>query len=158
MKTTVKPIPDGYTTVTPYLTIRNAARAIEFYKRAFGAQERSRMPMPDGKIGHAELTIGNSIIMLGDESPDCGNLSPQTLKGSPVGFALYVADVDHSFQRAVDAGATVKEPVTDKFWGDRAGTVVDPFGHKWTLLTHTEDVTPQEMKKRMDQFFAGAPA
>ncbi len=157
MKTTissVKPIPDGFHTVTPYLTIRNAAQAIEFYKRAFGARERYRMPLPDGKIGHAELTIGNSIIMLGDECPQFGNLSPQTLNGSSVGFALFVENVDAWFERAVEAGATIKEPVADKFWGDRAGALTDPYGHKWTLLTHVEDVPLDEMKKRMDQLCA----
>lgn len=156
MATNVKPIPDGFHSITPYLAVKNAAEAIEFYKRAFGARERHRMPMPDGKIGHAELTIGNSIIMMADEFPEMGHHSPQTLNGSPVGFAFYVEDVDQAFQRAVDAGATVKEAVADKFWGDRAGTVEDPFGHKWTLLTHVEDVSPEEMKKRMEQFCANA--
>ncbi len=154
MKNNVNPIPDGFHTVTPYLTVRNAAKAIEFYQRAFGAEERSRMPMGDGKIGHAEISIGNSIVMLSDEFPDCGNHSPEALNGSPVGFAIYVEDVDAAFKRAVDAGATVKEPLKDQFWGDRSGSVVDPFGHKWTLLTHVEEVSPEEMKKRMDQMFA----
>ncbi len=158
MNTKVKPIPEGFHSVTPYLTVRNAAQAIEFYKRAFGAQERYRLPMSDGKIGHAELLIGNSIIMLGDESPECGHLSPQTLNGSAVGFALYVEDVDTAFERAMRAGATVQEPLTNKFWGDRAGSLIDPFGHKWMLLTHVEDVSPDEMKSRMEKAFAGAPA
>ncbi len=158
MNSKVKPVPDGFHAVTPYLTVRDAARAIEFYQRAFGAKERVRMPMPDGRVGHAELMIGNSIMMLGDEFPQMGNKSPQTLNGTPVGFALYVKDVDEAFERAVEAGATVKEPVDNKFWGDRAGTVIDPFGHKWTLLTHFENVTPKEMKKRMDKMFAGAAA
>ena len=112
-----KPIPEGYHTVTPYLTARNAAKAIEFYKRAFGAKERGVLTMPDGRIGHAELMIGNSIIMLGDEFPEHGNKSPEALNGSPVGLALYVENVDEFFNRAVQAGATVKEPVSDKFWG-----------------------------------------
>jgi PhnB protein len=148
-----KPIPDGYHTVTPYLTVRDAAKAIEFYKRAFGAQERGILPMPGGKIGHAELMIGNSIVMLGDEMPNC-NQSPQTLNGSPVGLAVYVENADEVFNRAVKAGATVKEPVSDKFWGDRAGSVTDPFGHNWTILTHKEDVSIDEMKKRMENMFA----
>jgi PhnB protein len=158
MNPKVKSVPDGFHAVTPYLIVRDAARAIEFYQRAFGAKERVRMPMPDGKVGHAELMIGNSIIMLGDEFPQMGNKSPETLNGTPVGFALYVKNVDEAFARAVQAGATVKEPVDNKFWGDRAGSVIDPFGHKWTLLTHIEDVTPEEMKKRMAKMFAGAAA
>jgi PhnB protein len=157
-KTKVKPIPDGFHAVTPYLAVRNAAQAIEFYQRAFGAKERVRMPMPDGRVGHAELMIGNSVIMLGDEFPQMGNPSPQTLNGTPVGFALYVKDVDEAFDRAIQAGATVKEAVDNKFWGDRAGTIMDPFGHKWTLLTHFEDVSPKEMKKRMEKMFAAVPA
>lgn len=149
-----KPIPDGYHSVTPYLTTHNATQAIEFYKRAFGAQELGKLPMPDGKIGHAELRIGNSIVMLADEFPQAGNQSPQSLKGTSVGLALYVENVDEVFERAVKAGATVKEPVMDKFWGDRAGTLVDPFGHKWTILTHQEDVSIPEMQKRMEKMFA----
>jgi len=150
----VKPIPDGYHSVTPYLTARNAAKAIAFYERAFGAQTRGILPMPDGKIGHAELLIGNSMVMLADEFPEHGNKSPEALNGSPVGLAIYVDNVDEVFNRAVQAGATVKEPVSDKFWGDRAGSVTDPFGHKWTILTHQEDVSIDEMKRRMDAMFA----
>jgi PhnB protein len=150
----VKPIPDGYHTLTPYLTVRGAAKAIEFYKRAFGAQERGILPMPGGKIGHAELKIGDSMVMLADEFPEHGNQSPQVLNGSPVGLAIYVDNVDEVFKRAVEAGATVKEPVSDKFWGDRAGSVTDPFGHKWTILTHKEEVSIDEMKKRMEKMFA----
>jgi PhnB protein len=149
-----KPIPDGYHTMTPYLTVRGAAKAIEFYKRAFGAQQRGVLPMPDGRIGHAELMIGNSMIMLADEFPEHGNKSPETLNGSPVGLAIYVENADEVFKRAVEAGATVKEDVSDKFWGDRAGSVTDPFGHKWTILTHKEDVSMEEMKKRMEKMFA----
>jgi len=156
MKTKSKFIPDGFHTVTPYLAVNNASDAIEFYKRAFGAKERVRMPMPDGKVGHAELQIGNSIIMLGEECPEHGATSPQTLGGTPVGLALYVEDVDKAFGRAVQAGASVKEPVTDKFWGDRAGSIQDPFGHKWSLLTHVEDVPPDEMEKRMAEAFSMA--
>ena len=152
----VKAIPDGYHSVTPYLTVRDAAKAIEFYKRAFGAQQRGVLPMPGGKIGHAEIMIGNSIIMLADEFPEYGNQSPESLKGSPVGLAIYVENVDEVFNRAVKEGATVKEPVADKFWGDRAGSVTDPFGHKWTILTHMEDVSIEEMKKRMDANLAMA--
>ena len=153
MTPNAKPIPDGYHTVTPYLTVRGAAEAIEFYKRAFGAQQRGVLPMPGGKIGHAEIIIGNSIIMLADEFPEHGNQSPESLNGSPVGLAIYVENVDEVFDRAVKAGATVKEPVADKFWGDRAGSVTDPFGHKWTILTHQEDVSIDEMKKRMEKMF-----
>lgn len=158
MKTEAKYIPDGFHAVTPYLAVKNAGEAIEFYKRAFGARERMRMPMPDGKVGHAELQIADSIIMLGEECPEHGNVSPETLEGSPVGLALYVPNVDEVFNRAVSAGATVKEPLENKFWGDRAGSLLDPFGHKWMLLTHIEDVSPQEMKKRMEQAFSAASA
>ena len=158
MTRNVKAIPDGFHTVTPYLSVNNAAEAIEFYKRAFGAEERYRLPMPGGRIGHCELKIGNSIIMLADESPKCGSKSPQTLNGSPVAFALYVEQVDEAFDRAIEAGATLKEPLTDMFWGDRVGTVIDPYGHKWTLMTHIEDVPPQEMKARMDKMFASSTA
>lgn len=154
MTSKVKPIPDGYHTITPYLSVRGAAKAIEFYKRAFGAQQRGVLSTPDGRIGHAELMIGNSIVMIADEFPEHGNKSPETLNGSPVGLAIYVENVDEVFKRAVEAGATVKEPISDKFWGDRAGSVSDPFGHKWTILTHKEDVSPEEMKKRMEEMFA----
>ena len=148
MAGSVKPIPDGYPTLTPYLMVRGAAQAIAFYQQAFGAQERMRMPGPDGTVGHAELTIGDSLIMLADEMPGMGNPSPQALNGTPVGFALYVEDVDAAFARAVAAGATVLQPLEDKFYGDRAGTVVDPFGHHWYLMMHIEDVSPDEMQKR----------
>ena len=155
MRTNAKTIPDGFHTVTPYLTVKNAVEAIEFYERAFGARERLRLDMPDGKVGHAELVIGNSIVMLADEFPECGNQSPQTL-GSPVGFAVYVDDADRAMQRAIDAGATVKEPISDKFYGDRAGSVTDPFGYKWMLMTHIEDVSPEEVKRRMAEMFGKA--
>ncbi len=151
MNAKVKPIPDGFHTLTPYLTVKGAAQAIDFYKRAFGAKERFHMPGPDGKtLGHAEVTIGNSILMLADEFPGCGQ-SPQTLHGTAVSLLIYLADVDAAFQRAVAAGTTVKQPLENKFYGERAGTLVDPFGHVWTLMTHIEDVPPQEMKKRMDE-------
>ena len=149
MKTNVKPIPEGYHTVTPYLTVKDGARAIEFYKNAFGAKEIFKMAGPDGKIGHAELQIGDSRIMLGSESPQMGTHSPETLKGSPVGIFLYLEDVDASFKRALGAGAKEKQPPTDMFWGDRYGKLTDPFGHEWHLATHKEDVSPEEMEKRV---------
>jgi PhnB protein len=145
----VKPIPDGYHTATPYLIVKNAARAIDFYKEAFGAEELMRFPMPDGKIGHAEIKIGNSPIMLADEFPDEGHKSPESLGGSPVGIVLYVTDVDRTFAQAIKAGAKSKIPVQDKFYGDRSGTIADPFGHIWTVTTHKEDVSIEEMQRRM---------
>jgi len=148
MASAVKPIPEGYHSVTPYLIISGAADAIEFYKKAFGAIELLRMPYPDGKIGHAEIKIGDSPIMLADEVPDMKYLSPKTLGGSPVSILLYVEDVDTVFNRAVAAGATQDRPVEDKFYGDRAGSLIDPFGHTWHLATHKEDVTPEEMERR----------
>lgn len=144
----VKTIPDGYHTLTPYLTIRDAARAIDFYKRAFGAEEHFRMPSPKGLIMHAEIQIGDSIVMISDEVPEMGNKSPQTLGGVPIQLFFYVDDVDRAFQRAVDAGAQVKMPVADMFWGDRYGSLVDPFGHQWALATHKEDLTPEEIGRR----------
>ena len=151
----VNPIPEGYHSVTPYLIIRGAADAIEFYKKAFGATELFRFPGPDGKIGHAELQVGNSRIMLADEYPDMGYNGPQTIGGSPVALMIYLADVDTVFNRAVEAGATVKEPLQDKFYGDRIGTVVDPFGHRWHLATHQEDVSMEEMERRAKAAGAG---
>jgi len=148
----VKPIPDGYHTATPYLIVRDAARAIEFYKRAFGAQELMRLDGPGGKVGHAEVRIGDSPIMLADEFPDMGALSPQSVGGSPITILLYVEDVDARFRQAVAAGATVVRPVKDQFYGDRSGTVADPFGHKWTIATHKEDVSPEEMRRRSEAF------
>ena len=144
----VKPIPEGYHSVTPYLIIRGAADAIEFYKKAFGAKELFRYPSPDGKIGHAEIKIGDSPIMLADEYPDMGYNGPQTIGGSPVSLMIYVEDVDTIFNQAVSAGATVKEALQDKFYGDRIGTVIDPFGHMWHLSTHKEDVSMAEMERR----------
>ncbi|HVS81359.1 MAG TPA: VOC family protein [Pyrinomonadaceae bacterium] len=143
-----KPIPDGYHTATPYLIIRGAGDAIEFYKKAFGATELFRFPTPDGKIGHAEIKIGDSPIMLADEYPPMGYNSPQTLGGSPVSLMIYVEDVDTVFDQAISAGATVKEAVADKFYGDRIGTLTDPFGHVWHVSTHKEDVSVEEMEKR----------
>jgi PhnB protein len=146
----VKAIPDGYHTVTPYLIVKDAARAIEFYKKAFGATELMRLEMPGGKVGHAEIKIGNSPIMLADEFPEMDIRSPHALGGTPVGILLYLEDVDARFSQAVAAGATVDRPVKDQFYGDRSGTVVDPFGHKWTIATHKEDIAPEEMNKRFE--------
>lgn len=144
----VKPIPDGYHTATPYLIVRDAARAIDFYTRAFGAMELMRLPDPSGKMRHAEIKIGNSPIMLADEFPDMGYRSPQSLGGAAVGLMLYVEDVDAQFSQAIAAGAKVLNPVADQFYGDRSGTLEDPFGHVWTLATHKEDVAPEEIHRR----------
>src|SRR5438445_6914766 len=144
----VKAIPDGYYTVTPYLIIKEAARAIGFYKKAFGATELMRFADPSGKVGHAEIKIGNSAIMLADEHPEMGYRGPESLGGTPVSILLYVADVDAMFSRAIAAGAKELRPVKDQFYGDRSGTLVDPFGHGWTIATHKEDVTLEEMNKR----------
>ena len=148
MSRDVKTIPSGFHTVTPYLTVNDAARAIDFYKRAFGAQETMRMQGPPGKIGHAELKIGDSIVLLADELPGSGSRSPQALGGSTVGIFLYVNDVDSAFKQAVNAGARVEAEPADMFWGDRYGKLTDPFGHSWSLATHKEDVAPAEMQKR----------
>lgn len=144
----VKSIPEGYHSVTPYLIVRGGSDAIEFYKRAFGATELFRFPAPDGKVGHAEIKIGDSPIMLADEYPTMGYHSPQSIGGSPVSLMIYVEDVDTVFGRAVETGATVKEAVQDKFYGDRIGSVVDPFGHVWHIATHKEDVSMEEMERR----------
>ena len=152
---TLKPVPDGFHTVTPYLAIKGAVQAIDFYKRAFGAQERFRLPGPDGKsVGHAEIVVGDSILMLADEMPEYGNRSPQSLNGTPVFFGLYVTDVDASFQKALAAGAKVVKPLADQFYGDRTGTVLDPFGFIWTLMTHKEDVVPEELNRRLTAEYA----
>jgi PhnB protein len=143
-----KPIPDGYRTATPYLIIQGAADAIEFYKRAFGASELLRMADPQGRVGHAEIRIGDSVIMLADEHPSMGYRGPRSLGGSSVSILLYVEDVDRVFERAVQAGAKVQRPVADQFYGDRSGTLEDPFGHVWTVATHVEDVSPEEMERR----------
>ncbi len=150
MANKVKPIPDGYHSVTPYLIVDDGARAIDFYKRAFGAKELMRMPAPGGKVGHAEIKIGDSVIMLADEAPEMDARSAKHYGGSPVSLMVYVEDVDKLFPQAVGAGAKEVRPVTDQFYGDRSGTVKDPFGHSWHLSTHKEDVSPEEMKKRMD--------
>ncbi len=148
----VNPIPAEYPGITPYLGVKDAAAAIEFYKRAFGATELMRLPMPDGKIGHAEVKIGNSIVMLADESPEASHYSPQTLGGSSVKLHMYVEDVDAFFERATAEGAKVIIPVADQFYGDRSGRLEDPFGHLWIVSTHTEDVSPEEMNRRMQAF------
>jgi PhnB protein len=144
----VKPIPDGYPNVSPYLIVDGAAKALDFYRRVFGAAERMRMPSPGGKIGHAEISIGSAVIMLADEHPEIGARGPRAFGGSPVSLMLYVDDVDATVKAAVAAGATVIRPVEDKFYGDRAGTIEDPFGHHWHLATHVEDVPPDEMERR----------
>ncbi len=149
-----KPVPDAYHTVTPYLVVRGADRAIDFYKRAFGAKEHFRMPGPGGKIMHAEIRVGDSMIMLCDESPEMGGRSPQALDGTPVSIFLYVEDVDSVFRQAVGAGATEVMPVQDMFWGDRYGKLSDPFGHQWQLATHIEDVSPEEMSRRAAAAFS----
>ena len=147
-------IPTGFHTVTPSLFVRNAAAAIDFYKKALGAEERMRMAGPDGKIGHAELKIGDSVVFLSDENPAFGTKSPQSLGGISGALYLYVEDVDKAFQRAIDAGGQVKMPVADMFWGDRVGNFVDPYGHSWTLSTHTQDLTAQEMEEGAKKFYA----
>jgi len=152
----VKPIPEAYHTVTPYLIIEGAAAAIEFYKKAFGAKELFRFPAPEGKIGHAEIKIGDSPIMLADAYPAMGYNGPKSLGGSPVSLMIYVENVDTVFNQAVEAGATVKEAVSDKFYGDRIGSLIDPFGHVWHVSTHKEDVSLEEMEKRAKAAGAGS--
>jgi PhnB protein len=149
MATKVKPIPEGYHSVTPYLIVDGAVAAIEFYKKVFGATEVMRMPAPGGRIGHAEIKIGDSYIMLADENPEMNARSPKSVGGSPLSLLLYVENVDKTVAAAVAAGAKLERPVEDKFYGDRMGGIVDPFGHNWYVGTHIEDVSPEEMKKRM---------
>ncbi|HXY02865.1 MAG TPA: VOC family protein [Terriglobales bacterium] len=149
-----EPCPKGFHTVTPSLFVRNARQAIDFYKKALGAEETVCMTGPDGKIGHAEIKVGDSFIFLSDENPTWGTKSPQSLGGATGGLYLYIEDVDKSFQRALDAGGQLKMPVTDMFWGDRLGSFVDPFGHNWTLATHTKDVSIEEMKEGEKKFYA----
>ena len=151
----VKPIPDGYHAVTPYLIVDGAAKVIEFYKEAFGAAELFRLAGPDGRVGHAEIKVADSPIMLGDEHPGAGARGPQSFGSSPIHLMLYVEDVDAVFARAIAAGATVSRPVKDQFCGDRAGTVTDPFGHRWTLGTHKEDVPPDEIDRRFRECMSG---
>ena len=144
----VKPIPEGYHTVTPYLAVDDAVEAIEYYKKAFGATERARMEAPNGKIGHAELEIGDSLVMLSDPFPQATTRTPKELGGTSASVFLYVEDVDAVVKQAVEAGATVTMEVADQFWGDRFGSVTDPFGHSWSIATHVEDVPPEEMAER----------
>jgi len=150
----VKPIPEGYHTLTPSLTVKDGAKAIEFYKKAFGAQERMRLPGPDGRLMHAELQVGDSIVMLGEEMPEMGCKEPASVGAVSSSLYLYVPDVDAAFNRAVQAGAKALMPPADMFWGDRFGTVEDPSGHRWGLATHKEDPTPAEMEKRQKEFLA----
>lgn len=145
---TVSPIPAGYPPITPYLRVRGADRALEFYKKAFGAKVKGRMAGPEGQVMHAEMQVFNTRVMLSDEFPERGSLSPESLKGSAVGLFVYTRDVDGAIARAVAAGATVTMPAQDMFWGDRFGTIRDPFGHDWQLATHKEDVAPKEMQRR----------
>ena len=145
----VKPIPEGYHSVTPYIVVDDAAAALDFYKRAFGAEEVLRMPMGD-RIGHAELQVGDSVVMLADEVPAMGHKGPKAYGGAAVSLMIYVTDVDATFKRALEAGATAQRPVQDQFYGDRSGTLVDPFGHVWTVSTHTEDLSPEEMQRRAE--------
>jgi PhnB protein len=144
----VQPVPEGYHTVTPYLAVESAQEAIDFYGRAFGAKERSRMPGPEDTIAHAELEIGDSLVMLSDPFPQATTRPPKELGGTSVNIFLYVDNVDDFVQKAVDAGATVTMPIEDQFWGDRFGAVTDPFGHTWSVATHVEDVPPEEMAER----------
>jgi PhnB protein len=144
----VKPIPEGYENLSPYLAVEDASTAIDFYKKAFGAKERLRMNAPDGKVGHAELQVGNSIVMLSDPFPQSSTTPPKELGGASGGVFMYVEDVDAAVKQAVDAGATVTMEVADQFWGDRFGTVTDPFGHVWSIATHVEDVSPEEIAER----------
>ena len=149
MPAKTKPVPQGYHHITPYLIIKGAAAAMDFYKDVFGATEIMRMPQPDGRIGHAEMKMGDSFIMLADEYPEMDIVSPTTLGNSTVGILLYVDDADATFNKAVSRGAKVNKAMADQFYGDRSGTVIDPFGHKWTIATHVEDVSPEEMERRM---------
>jgi PhnB protein len=151
----VKPIPDGYHSVTPYLCVKGASEAIEFYKKAFGATELGRLSQPDGRVGHAELQIGSSRVMLSDEHPEMGFTGPGTLGGSPVMMHLYVEDADAVFKRAVEAGATEVRSMRDEFYGDRAGGVKDPFGHTWHIATHKEDLTQEEVGRRAAKAMGG---
>ena len=154
----VKPIPEGYNSVSPALALDDATSAIEYYKQVFGATERMRMPTPDGRVAHAELEIGDSLVMVSDTFEGSNVKSPKELGGTTNSVFLYVEDVDAVVQRAVDAGATVTMEVQDMFWGDRFGSVLDPFGHHWSVATHTEDLTPEEMERRSEEFNAAMAA
>ena len=151
----VKPIPDGYPQVMPYLSVDNAAGAIEFYTEVFGAKERMRMPSPDGRIGHAELQIGDSVIMLADEFPEMGVRGPKSIGGTPVTLSVYVEDVDRVFDLAIKSGATSLQSVQNQFYGDRSGQFEDPFGHRWSVASHIEDLSPDEMAKRGAEAMGG---
>ncbi len=152
----VKPVPDGYHTVTPYLIVDGAAKALDFYKQIFGAKERMRMGSPGGKVGHAEIEIGGSVIMLADEHPEMEARAPRAFGGSPASIVLYVPDVDATVKNAQAAGAKLVQPIEDKFYGDRSGTIEDPFGHRWHVSTHKEDVPPDEMNRRAAEAMAKA--
>jgi uncharacterized glyoxalase superfamily protein PhnB len=159
MKNTTKAIPDGFNTLTPHLVVKGASRAIDFYKKAFAAEEIKRMPGPDGKsLIHAELKIGNSRLMLVDEFPEMNARGPETIGGTSVTIHMFVEDADAVFNRALTAGAQVRMPLADMFWGDRYGVVADPFGHLWSIATHKEDLTPEEMGKRMQDAFSESAA
>ena len=146
----VKPVPEGYPTISPYLVVEGAGAAIEFYGKVLGTTERMRLPGPDGTIGHAELQLGDSLIMVADEAPQRGIRGPRAIGGTPVTISVYVEDVDGVVERAVQAGATVLRPVEDQFYGDRSGQFEDPFGHRWSVATHVEDVSPEEMARRAE--------
>ena len=152
----VQPIPEGYPRVTPYLICDGASEAIDFYGSVLGAKERMRMGGPDGKVGHAELEIGDSVVMLADEHTEIGAVGPKTVGGTPVTIHVYVEDVDDVFQRAIDSGATERQALKDQFYGDRSGSFEDPFGHVWNVAQHVEDVPPDEMEKRAAEYAAGA--
>jgi PhnB protein len=152
----VKPVPDGYRSITPYVIVRGGVAAIAFYQKVFGARLRMKLDAPGGKIGHAELEIGDSLVMLADEHPEMGALAPPTIGGTPVGLHVYLADVDAVAAKAIAAGATLKRPVADQFYGDRLGSIVDPFGHLWHISTHIEDVSPDEIARRAAALHGGA--
>lgn len=152
MSANVKPIPDGYRSVTPYLMVKGAVEAIEFYKKAFGARERMRVPGPGGKIMHAEIEIGDSVVMLAEEFADMGALGPLSIGGTPVGIHLYVENVDALYKQALSAGAKQERPLQNQFYGDRSGSLIDPFGHKWHLAQHVEDVPTAEIDRRLQEF------
>jgi len=151
-----KPIPEGYPRLTPYLIVEGASAAIDFYGSVLGASERMRMPMPNGRIGHAELELGDSLLMLADENPDMNIRGPASIGGTPVSMHVYVEDADAVFARALEAGAKALRPVEDRFYGDRSGQFEDPFGHRWDVATHVEDVPPGEMSKRAEAAMAGS--
>jgi uncharacterized glyoxalase superfamily protein PhnB len=153
----VKAIPEGYHSIQPYLHVRGATAAMEFYKQAFGATEIMRMQQPDGRLGHAEIRIGDSVVMLADEFPEYGSLSPQSTGGTGMGLHIYTEDVDAAFDRAVKAGAKVDMPVSDMFWGDRYGKLSDPFGHKWSIATHKRDMSLEEMEEEQNKFMKDMP-